>query len=292
MTNQKKAYLYGFAVVGIWSTVSSAFKLSLRYAEPLQLLFISSICSTVFLFGLIFAQKKYRLFAAQTLSDYIRSAILGLLNPFLYYIVLFSAYDLLRAQEAQVLNQTWAIVLPLLSIVILKQKIRFISFVALGVSFLGVVIISSHGNIFSWHFTNLPGVLLALGSAWIWALYWLFNMKDTRDATVKLFSAFLFGTVYISLATLIARQPLTWLPGLLGGIYIGMFEMGLTFVLWFNALRLSRSTAQISNLIYLVPFLALIVIYITIGEEILFSTIIGLILIIIGIAIQRSTLKQ
>ncbi|MBN2621536.1 DMT family transporter [candidate division WOR-3 bacterium] len=288
MTDQRKAYLYAFAVVAIWSTVSSAFKLSLRYVNPLQLLFIASLYSTAFLFILVLAQRKWRLFAAQTARDLLRSCILGLLNPFLYYIVLFKAYDLLRAQEAQALNQTWAIVLPLLSIVILKQKIRLLSFIALALSFAGVLLISSQGNIAGWQFHNLPGIFLALGSAWIWALYWLFSLKDSRDTTIKLFSSFLFGTLFIVLAATLSKQPLPGVAGIVGGCYVGMFEMGLTFVLWLHALRLSRSTAQISNLVYLVPFLALIVIRLTTGEQILVSTIIGLALIIIGIVLQRS----
>jgi drug/metabolite transporter (DMT)-like permease len=292
MTDQRKAYLYAFAVVGIWSTVSSAFKLSLRYMEPLQLLFIASTCSTIFFFLLILGQKKWHFFIAQSACEHVRSALLGGLNPFLYYIVLFKAYNLLRAQEAQALNQTWAIVLPLLSIIILKQKIKLVSFIALAISFTGVILISSHGNIAGWQFHNLPGVLLALGSAWIWAFFWLFSLKDPRDTTIKLFTNFLFGTLFISTAMILSRQPLPGFPGIIGGCYVGMFEMGLTFVLWFHALRLSRSTAQISNLVYLVPFVALIVIRLTVGEQILASTIIGLILIIIGIALQRSTSRQ
>ena len=34
---------------------------------------------------------------------------MGLFNPFLYYLVLFKAYDLLEAQEAGTLNYIWPI---------------------------------------------------------------------------------------------------------------------------------------------------------------------------------------
>jgi drug/metabolite transporter (DMT)-like permease len=257
--------------------------------NPYQLLFIASLVSTMFLGILVLAQRKWSLFAAQTSRDIVRSCMFGLLNPLLYYIVLFKAYDLLPAQEAQVLNQTWAIVLPLLSIMILKQKITLLSFVALIVSFLGVIVILSRGSLTLLRFHNLPGVLLALGSAWIWAVFWLLNIKDMRDITVKLFTNFLFGTSFIIIVTVLTKQPFPGFPGVYGGMYVGLFEMGITFVLWLQALHLSKSTAQISNLIYLVPFLALVVIYITLGEQILISTVIGLVLIIIGIILQRST---
>ncbi|HCO12391.1 MAG TPA: EamA family transporter, partial [Desulfonauticus sp.] len=45
MVNQKKAYFFGLLTVFIWSTVASAFKLSLRYLTPLQLLFYASLTS-------------------------------------------------------------------------------------------------------------------------------------------------------------------------------------------------------------------------------------------------------
>ncbi len=54
--------------------------------------------------------------------------------------------------------------------------------------------------------------------------------------------------------------------------YVGLFEMGITFVLWLNALRLTRNTARISNLIFISPFISLLLLATIIGEEIHSST--------------------
>jgi drug/metabolite transporter (DMT)-like permease len=77
------------------------------------------------------------------------------------------------------------------------------------------------------------------------------------------------------------------LKGILGAVYIGLFEMGVTFLLWLKALRLSKTTAYVANLIYLTPFLSLLVISIAVGEKILLSTIIGLVFIVGGIILQK-----
>jgi drug/metabolite transporter (DMT)-like permease len=74
--------------------------------------------------------------------------------------------------------------------------------------------------------------------------------------------------------------------GLLGAAYVGTFEMGLTFVLWLKALRLSRTTAQVGNLIFLSPLLSLVLIHFLVGEEIFPSTLVGLVLILAGNVIQ------
>ena len=76
--------------------------------------------------------------------------------------------------------------------------------------------------------------------------------------------------------------------GFLGGVYIGMFEMGITFLVWLKALRNAKTTAHVVNLIYLVPFLSLCVIALVLGEKILPSTIVGLVLIITGIVLQKA----
>ncbi|HPY52190.1 MAG TPA: EamA family transporter, partial [Sedimentisphaerales bacterium] len=75
--------------------------------------------------------------------------------------------------------------------------------------------------------------------------------------------------------------------GLIGGVYIGLFEMGITFLAWLKALKLARTTAHVVNLIYLVPFLSLLVIALVLDEQILPATLVGLVLIIAGIVLQK-----
>ncbi len=288
MDNQKKAYLYALATVLFWSTVASAFKITLRYLTFLEMLFLASLTSAAAIFGILCIQGKLGLIGRMTRGEWLRSAFLGLLNPFAYYLILFKAYDLLPAQEAQPLNYTWPIMLVLLSAVILRQKIRAASMVAILLSFAGVLVVSTRGDLLSLRFTNPAGAALALSSSVLWALFWLLNVKDARDETLKLFLCFVFGTFY-TFAAVALFAPLRCLPlqGILGACYIGLFEMGITFVLWLKALTLSRSTAQVGNLVYLSPFVSLFFIAVTVGEPILPSTVLGLSLIVAGVVLQR-----
>jgi len=290
---QRKAYFYAVIVVLVWSTVASAFKISLRYLEPIHLLFYATAVSILAFFLIIFLQKKTALLRKCSPGDYLKSALLGFLNPFLYYVVLFQAYSLLPAQQAVSLNYTWAIQLVILSIPLLKQKIGMKSFLAIIIGYVGVLIIATQGNIASLRIANVQGTLLALGSAVIWALFWIYNIRDRRDAVIKLLLNFVFGFAFVGIYLIVSgRFVIPELPGLAGAIYVGLFEMGITFVLWLQALRLSKTTAQVSNLIYLTPFLSLFIINIVVGEKILISTVIGLIFIIAGIILQRYPLRR
>ena len=114
------------------------------------------------------------------------------------------------------------------------------------------------------------------------------NVRDDRDEVVKLLLSFIFGLVFVGIAAFVlAGPPPLDLRGIGGSAYAGIFEMGITFVLWMRALSLSRTTAQVSNLVYLSPFLSLVLIAIIVGETILLSSVIGLVFIIGGIVIRR-----
>ncbi len=287
MNTQNKAYSYAIAAILCWSTVASAFKLTLGSTGVVELLTISTITSLFVL--LVAASVKGSLGELRQwgLSDWLRSAGLGLINPFLYYLVLFRAYDLLPAQEAQPLNYTWPIVLVLLSVIFLRQIISWKIIIAMLVSFTGVAIISTRGELLSLSFTDVEGVSLAVGSSVIWASYWILNMRKHGDPILRLAVNFLFGAAYVFILFLAIGSWEQLGPGLWGGVYVGIFEMGLTFVFWMQALKLSTTTARISNLVFLSPFLSLIVIHLVVGENIYPSTVVGLVLIVGGIVVQK-----
>jgi drug/metabolite transporter (DMT)-like permease len=288
VTSQRKAYMYALLTILCWATVASAFKLSLQYLDYLHLLFYSSLTSSLVLFLVLVVEHKFPLLFTYSRWDYFRSALLGFLNPYLYYMILFNAYLLLPAQEAQPINQLWAIVLSLLSVRLLKQQFKLSNFVALFISLVGVLVISTQGNVVGLEFSNPLGVLLALSTTIIWALFWVYNLNDARDETVKLFLNFIFGSLYTLLSLLFMSTivPVN-LPGFLSAVYVGLFEMGLPFLFWLKALQYSSTTVQVSTLVHLVPFLSLLVIHFTIGEPILPSTLLGLFLIITGILVQQ-----
>jgi drug/metabolite transporter (DMT)-like permease len=280
--------MYALLTILCWATVASAFKLSLQYLDYLHLLFYASLTSSLALFLVLVVEHKFPLLFSYSRRDYLRSALLGFLNPYLYYMILFNAYLLLPAQEAQPINQLWAIVLSLLSVRLLKQQFKLSNFMALFISLGGVLVISTQGNVVGLEFSNPLGVLLALSTTIIWALFWIYNLNDARDETVKLFLNFVFGSLYALLSLLFTSTivPVN-LSGLLGAVYVGLFEMGFPFLFWLKALQYSQTTVQVSTLVHLVPFLSLLVIHFTIGEPILPSTLLGLLLIIAGILLQR-----
>ncbi len=287
MTNQRKAYIFALITVGLWSTVATVSKLSLRYLSPAELLLYACAVSVIVLFVVLQAQRKLAGLLALTSQEWLTSIGFGLLNPFFYYLILFKAYDLLPAQQAQIINYTWAITLSLLSIPLLGQRVVGRQWLAIGVSYAGVLVIATRGELLALHFENPLGVGLALLSTLIWALYWILNTRDKRDPVLGLFLnfvcalPFIFG--YVIVAEGLRRVP--WY-GLAGACYIGVFEMGVSFIFWLMAMKYTESTAKIANLIFIAPFASLFFIHFLVGEEIYPSTLVGLVLVMGGLAIQ------
>jgi drug/metabolite transporter (DMT)-like permease len=288
MKSERNAMIYASLAILCWSTVASAFKISLRHLDPMNLLLYSSTVSTFVLFILLVSQKKWTLLSNLKALDLGNAAIRGFLNPFLYYVVLFKAYTLLKAQEAGTLNYIWPVTLVLLSIPFLKQKISLWSIIAIAVSFLGIVIISTEGRLSTLEFREPAGVMLAVGSSIFWSFYWIMNVRDQQDEIVKLFMNFAAGTIMVLLAILFFGKPV-WpsFEGMAGAIYIGLFEMSLAFFLWLKAMKLTENAARVSNLVYLSPFISLMIIRLSIGEKIAGSTLVGLSMIVLGIILQQ-----
>ncbi|UCH83051.1 MAG: DMT family transporter [Candidatus Latescibacterota bacterium] len=291
--NQNKAYVLGLAAVLFWSTVASVFKVTLRYIDPVQLLLYSNFVSVVILASILMVRGRMREAFSGSRVEYARSAVLGFLNPFLYYLILFKAYDLLPAQEAQPLNFTWGLVLPLLSMPLLGQRIGARDLVALLLGYAGVIVISTHGDVLGFRLTDPLGAGLAVGSAFVWALYWIYNAKDERDPVVCLFLGFLFSMPMSLIVCAAVSDPIVSdTKGLLGAAYSGAFEMSVTFVLWLLALKLSENTAKVSMLIFVSPFISLVFIHLIVGEKILTSTIVGLLFIVAGLVLQKTTSRR
>ncbi len=71
--------------------------------------------------------------------------------------------------------------------------------------------------------------------------------------------------------------------GWFAALYVGVFEMGITFVLWLMAIRLAPRSDRISNLVFLAPFLNLVFASQVLGEKIYLTTVGGIILLVAGI---------
>ena len=286
--SDKQAVVFGLGAVVLCSTVATAFNLSLDFVTPLTLVTLASVTSWLFLGGILLISGDLRRLSEITASEWLRLLALGLINPTLYYFLLFGAYAKLPAQEAMAINYTWGLVLPLLAVPLLGQALQRRDIGCAAVSYCGVFVIATRGDVLSFELSDPTGVGLAMSSTVLWALYWIGNTRINTPPIQGLFIGFTSATaVLLTIAGFTGSLVnLPW-QALAGGLYIGFFEMGLSFILWLKAMKLTQNTARISTLIFLSPPLSLILIWAILDEVIRGSTLVGLAMILAGLAMQH-----
>lgn len=290
-SSERKAYVLALGAVAMWSTVAVAFKLALREILPLDLVTLATFFSWVSLGSVLLLRAKNPRRVQPLRGTIIKAGLLGLLNPLSYYWILFAAYHRLPAQAAQPLNYTWPLFLALLAAPMTGRKPTRRDLAGLLISLAGVILISwrpGEGEALS-----VAGIILALGSGIIWAYYWLAGTGLNMDGTLRLFVGFsaalpVLGIIWWRRGLSVPVSSIGWLTV----IWIGLFEMGLTFLLWNGAMENTERPARIGNLVYLGPFISLLWISLILGEAIRPATVAGLAVIISGILMSQSRKKD
>lgn len=305
MKENNKSILLAIVAVLSWSTVATAFKKSLENLSPYGMLLIASITSLLIFIVAITVQRKWGQISSLSKRTWGYFALLGLLNPVAYYLVLFKSYDLLPAQVAQPVNYFWPILLLILLAIFTKQAIPVKKYIGMFISLGGLILISAGGQQSDSMEIPAFGLVLGLMSALLWASYWMVNNKNKNkaDATTACFMSFLFGSIYLTLGApligiegLLAKATTDFTPdpvnGILSGMYVGAFEMGIPFICFGLAMRKTNNPALINQLCYLSPFLSLFFVSTILGETIVPSTYIGLTLIVLGIVFNEYFVKK
>ncbi|PCF93582.1 DMT family transporter [Vreelandella nigrificans] len=285
MSQDRQAILYGLGAVALWSTVATAFKVALSWMSPLELMWLAALISWMLMGALVIKQGNL-MWALR--SGWKTAAWAGMMNPVAYYLVLFAAYDRLPGQEAMALNYTWALAMAFLAVPILGQRLTRLDVLAGLVAYSGVWVIATRGRVINVAFEDPLGVALALTSTLLWALYWLLNVKDARQPLIAQWQNFSVGLPVLTILLLLG-PGFKWhgWPAIGAGVYVGLFEMGVAFILWQMAVQKVSRTAKVSNLIFLSPPVSLLLLYFVVGEPLLVSTLVGLVLILFGLALQQ-----
>jgi len=286
------ALAFGLGAVGLWSTMATAFKWALEFSSPMQLIALAATVSWIFFAARLVHLGRLSQLTQISSATMTRCLALGFLNPALFYWVLFTAYDLLPAQDAMAINYTWGLTLPFIAACFSRSLPSVVEVSLALLSYVGILIIVTDGNLAGFEFENITGVMLAIGSTVLWGLSWVINTRtverDQVDPELALLLNFSMA-VPVLWIILSATDSLPNLNGgtILGGIYVGLFEMGVAFVLWMKAMQLTDTPIRVSSLIFLAPPLSLVFIATVLGEPVATSTLTGLVFILAGLAGQQ-----
>jgi len=276
MSTSHKVTISLLITVLSWSSVATLFKMGLLHMSALQMVLgaclFSAICFSCLLEMLPKRKKKS--------ASVGRVIYLGALNPFLYYWVLFTAYDRLPAQQAQALNYAWPVLLSVSYFFSSSSKPEPRVVLAYLCGLAGIVLVCYQGESFS---QDWFGCTLAVGSALIWSLFWR-AFTDLKEPLHELYRIFWvsFGLLCLLTAWQSQLPSVTW-TWMKWSSLVAFFEMVLPFICWFYVLRHGQNKAQLSLFAFFSPLISLLWIHYFLKEELSLYAGLGLVLIILSI---------
>ena len=176
------------------------------------------------------------------------------------------------------------IIAGFLSLVVRKEKPEKQWYLATLFSLLGVLLLfapSSGENV------NISGVLLALGAGLSYAVYTLANKQLLDKHSPDVVVAVVFSISAILLSPLLFMYDFTWLlepKGLFVALHLGLFTGALAFLLFSMGLaNLPVSTTVTLTLAE--PLTATLMGIVLVGERLIFTSLIGVTLLFMGLII-------
>lgn len=287
----KKEYLYAGVSIFCWSTVAVITKLLLQDLNQFQLLWASSFFAGLFLLVVNLVTGNLKQLKQWKLKDFAISALCGIPGTFLYYVFYYAGAARMEASHAFIVNYLWPIMCVVFACILLKEKLTFKKLLAIGVSFVGVGIVS-FSKLDRFTADMAIGTVLCMLGAVCYGIFTALNRKVQYD---KRLSMMVNYAVTFLLTTVIngCRGDLFLPSGVqaLGMAWNGMFTMAVAGTLWILALQRGK-TEKISNLAYITPFLSLVWTTLFLHEAFDPMNILGLTVIVAGILIQFDRRKK
>lgn len=288
----KKQYIYAAISILCWSTVSTVTKLLLNDSiNSIQLLWVSSLFACLFLFSVNLFSGKLKRLRTYKCKDLLISAAIGLPGTFFYNIFYYFGASQMPASQAFIINYLWPIMSLVFAAIILKEKLTWRNILAICISFSGIVVIIL-GNDGKQESAFLIGATSCFLAAVSYGLFTALNKKFTYDKGISMMINYLVTFVLTTLINVVSDQM--FLPNMLQGIGIawnGIFAMAVADTLWILALS-GGATGKISNLAYITPFLSLVWAALFLKEDLTVNSVLGLVIIVLGIVMQLKSGKK
>ena len=280
----KKEYLLAAYTIFCWGTLPAVTKLTLTNISNMQVLFISSAIATIVLFIYLCYSGKIRMVPHLSRKDLIQLVALGFLGNFLYSAFYYAGVRTLSSADASVINYLWPIIASVCASFVLHEKIAIRGWIAILVSFAGVLIISTKGH--GLHIADYQGVAYCIAGAVCYGIFNVFNKRKGLDqylctaiyfAVTMLFSGIIFA----------ATERFSFMPAKTwaGIIWLGVFIDAIAILTWGLAIQ-KADVSYLSNFAYATPVVATLISYVLLQEPVERYTVLGMVFVLFGCILQ------
>lgn len=280
----KKEYLLVIYTIFVWGTLPAVTKLTLINISNMQVLFISSLIATICLFLYLIISRKIRLFHKVTKKDLLYLSGLGFLGNFLYSAFYYASLRILSSTDACTINYLWPVIASICASFVLNERIHKEGFLAILISFVGVVIISTKGG--GLHILDFKGIFLCITGAICYGVFNVLNKQKGMDQ-------YLCTTIYFAVTALCSgilifmteKPSKISMETFMGIVWLGVFIDAFATLAWGLAMQ-KIYVRLLSNFVYITPMVAMLVSFVFLGEVVEFHSVFGMIFILGGCIFQ------
>lgn len=270
-----------------WSFVAT--KICLEYLTPIEIIGLRMVLGTPLLLLILFVKKiKFNIPKKEIWFLFLASITLAI-----HFIIQVGGMIYTSATNTGWIISVTPAVIVLLSVIFLKEKIRFIQILGIFVATLGIFSLVTGGNLSSFNWLSNKGDWLILGSAHTWAIYTIQTKKITQK-----YSPLLVTTIILTFTslTIIAYMTTTsdWskfisLPPepLWALLFLGVCCQGLAFWFWQEGVG-NLGAVQSGFYLYLEPLATTMLAVPYLGEQFGVMTAIGGLLVLAGVYLTRT----
>ncbi len=286
MSFEKRMYISLFSVACFWGTSWSVSKIGLRELSPVHLAVLRFILASIIFFCLV--KLFYRDYVIEK-EDRKWLWILGFLGVVLYFFIQYYGLDMTTTVNSSILIATSPIFTIFLSAKLFHQeKLNYSDLLGVLIAFVGVFLVFTAGKGISIGRSTIYGDLLLLLNSLVWALFTVLgkNLVDKYDPFVVM--------AYINIYATITVLPIAFTPAFINSVkaasittwaaalYLAVFCSVYSYYMWYKGIKtIGAPKTAVFN--YLNPMVAVIIGIILLKEDWNIYTIIGGILVFIGV---------
>lgn len=290
MKNTSLIYLSLLLVTGIWGGSFSAIKHLLNVFSPTELI-VARFLPAAIIFAIIALLFYFKEVINILRNDFLKILTVGILGIPAYHFSLNYGETTISAGLASLIIGLNPSLTFILSVILLKENIRWTKLLGLLISFAGLYILVRYGSGEALSYSYLLAVFITILSPVCWALY----TTISKPLTMK-YSPIAVGAVSTTLGTIpslifvtsdLAEKMINMkIEYILSLGFLSLLATVLGTIVWMSGVKRISAT-RVSSFVYFVPLSAVIIGIVFLRESLNVALVMGGILIMSGVWITN-----
>ena len=274
-----------FIAIFFWATAFVLTKVVLKEVDTTTLGVLRYFFASIMVIFILIKQK----ISLPKLKD-IPAFVFAGFSGYAGYIVFFNMATLLSSPSTlSVINALAPAITAIVAYFMFNEKIKIIGWISMGISFCGILILT----LWNGTLTVNKGVIYMLIGCVLLSLYNIsqrYLTKKYSSFDVSMYSMLIGGILLVVYSPSSVRNIFSIsLNSLILIIYMSVFPSIISYFFWTKAFEIAKHTTEVTSFMFVTPVLATLMGIIILGDIPKLSTLIGGVVIILGMIIFNKT---